>query len=110
MGIALIILGLFLWFALAFNGSVGNTFVNNSFFVSALLMVIAGLVSFDKIKWKITISICVVSLVAYLPMIWQRFNFKYGTDWGGFGFDVIVVLFLIACVAKNKNSNNINKG
>jgi len=110
MGIALIFLGLFLWFAQAFNGSVGNTFVNYSFFTSALLMVIAGLFYIGKIKWQVTRIICVLALIAYLPMIWQRFNFSHSVDSGGFTFDILVTIFLLTCIAKNKISNLIDKG
>ncbi|RKZ48888.1 MAG: hypothetical protein DRQ48_02095 [Gammaproteobacteria bacterium] len=106
MGIVLIFLGLFLWLALAFNGTVGNTFVNYLFFISAALMVIAGFFSMNKTKWKITRNICTASLITYLPMIWQRFNFKYDVDWVGFKFDVIVVIVLLIFIIKNLTNHS----
>ncbi len=102
MGIALISLGLFLWFALAFNGSVGEQFVNYSFFTSALLMVISGAIKIIKSKSELSRYICIVALFCYLPMIWQRFNFQFGTDWGGFYFDIAIVTFMIIFIITNK--------
>ncbi len=95
MGIALIGLGLFLWFALAFNGGIGEPFVNYSFFTSALFMIIAGSMRIVKSKPNIARILCEIALVAYMPMIWQRFNFTFGTDWGGFYFDIAIVVFML---------------
>jgi len=95
MGIALTLLGLFLWFALAFNGGIGESFVNYSFFASALFMIIAGSVRIAKSRSNIARNFCAAALVAYMPMIWQRFNFTFGTDWGGFYFDIAIVVFML---------------
>ena len=95
MGIGLILIGLFLWFTLAFNGSVGETFVNYAFFLSALFMVIAGSLRVALSNSVTSKFVCVAALVCYLPMIWQRFNFKFNADWVGFCFDLIFVLFMI---------------
>ena len=70
MGVALIFLGLFLWFSLAFNGGVGQPFVNYSFFTSALFMVVAGSLKIANSKLKITRYFCAAALITYLPMIW----------------------------------------
>jgi len=98
MGIALIFLGLFLWFALAFNGSVGTDFVDKSFFTSGLLMIITGITLRLKSNWNIVRIFCALSLLTYLPMIWQRFNFQYGVDWVGFVFDLAISGFLIIVI------------
>jgi hypothetical protein len=101
MGIVLIFLGLFLWFALAFNGSVGEQFVNYSLFSSALFMIVSGALKFAKSKPEIPRNFCIAALLCYLPMIWQRFNFKFDTDWGGFYFDIAIVTFMVIFVMKN---------
>lgn len=105
MGIALIILGLFLWFVLAFNGSVGETFVNYSFFASALFMIVAGLLKIvipNRIESR---AVCGIALLFYVPMIWQRFNFKFDTDWVGFYFDLAFVIFMLIFMYRKPNSS-----
>lgn len=101
MSIALIFLGLFLWFALSFNGSVGEQFVNYSFFTSALLMIISGVIGIIKSKYQLSSYFCIAALLCYLPMIWQRFNFKFGTDSGGLYFDIAIVTFMVIFITKN---------
>lgn len=106
MGIALIFIGLFLGFTLAFNGGVGETFVNYAFFTSALFMIIAG-----SLRIALSISngssiICGIALFCYIPMIWQRFNYKFGTDWIGLCFDIAFVLFMLIFIFLGLNNKN----
>lgn len=105
MGMALIYLGLFLWFALGVNGSVGRPIVNYSFFASALFMVIAGSLKITNSKWGIARYFCAAALISYLPMIWQRFHFKFGTDWGGIYFDIAIVVFMLVCLSSKPNNS-----
>lgn len=105
MGIALIVIGFFLIFALGFNGSVGNDFVDKSFFTSAILLMVTGVVVLVKANWNIVRVLCVISLFAYTPMIWQRFNFSFGVDWGGLVFDMGLVIFIIFVIIKNPNKS-----
>ena len=109
MGIALIILGLFLWFALLFNGSVGEPFVNYSFFASALFMVITGSLKIAKAESKIVRSFCAAALLTYIPMIWQRFSFTFGTDWIGFYFDIGIVVFMLIFISSKPNKSLKNE-
>jgi hypothetical protein len=101
MGIVLIFLGLFLWFALAFNGGVGEQFVNYSFFISALLMITSGLIKTITSKYEMSRNFCIGALLLYLPMVWQRFNFNFGIDMGGFYFDIAIVTFMVIFITKN---------
>ena len=103
MGIALIVLGLFLWFSLAFNGGVGKPFVNYSFIASALFMVIAGSMKFAKFNHGVTRIFCAAAFLGYLPMIWQRFNFDFGINWVGFSFDIAIVVFLLIAISSKSN-------
>lgn len=103
MGMILVFLGLFLLFALAFNGSVGTDFVDRSFFASGLLMVIAGIATGLKSNFYIMKILCSLSLLCYLPMIWQRFNFNFGVDWVGFVFDIAIAAFLIFLIVVKPN-------
>ena len=103
MGITFIIIGLLLWFALVFNDGVGETFVNYSFFASALFMIITGALATTKSNWKAARNFCSIALVCYLPMIWQRFNFSFGPDWGGLFFDIIFVVLMVIFVLKKPN-------
>ncbi len=102
MGIALIFIGLFLCFTLAFNGSVGTTFVNYAFFISAVLMIIAGSLRLALTNSFISRVVCSAALICYSPMIWQRF--KFNTDWVGLYFDIAFVLFMLIFIClKPKN-------
>jgi hypothetical protein len=105
MGIALIVIGFFLLFAFAFNGSVGTEFVNKSFVSSAILLMITGVVVLLKANWNIVRVFSVISLLTYSPMIWQRFNFSFGVDWGGLVFDIGLVIFVIYLIIKKPNKS-----
>ena len=101
LGTLLIVQGLFLLFALAFNGSVGETFVNYSFFSSACAMLITGGLKIAKANWRIIAGVGLASIILYLPMIWQRFNFRSGTDYTGLYFDLgIITIMLISILCK----------
>ena len=101
MGKSFIFLGLFLWFALAFNGSIGEPFVNYSFFASALFMIISGAITVMSSKSEISRNFCIAALLCYLPMIWQRFNFKSGIDTDGLYFDIAIVTLMVIFITKN---------
>jgi hypothetical protein len=103
VAIVLIFLGLFLWFALAFNGSVGVAFVNYTFFASALFMLIAGGVRMVLGNSKPFRFLSSIALVLYIPMVWQRFNFNSGVDLAGLIFDIFIVVFLILCLTRKTN-------
>lgn len=106
LGGILIILGLFLLFALAFNGSVGETFVNYSFFTSASLMIAFGISKLNKIRYPISMGLGITSMLLYFPMIWQRFNFKHTDVSTGIYFDmwVIAILLISLIIKPNKSS------
>jgi len=105
MGKSLVFLGLFLLFTLVFNGGVGTVFVDYSFFASALFMIAAGVLKTAKPKSKIVRYFCAAALVSYIPMIWQRINFTFDTDWVGFGFDAAIILFLLVVIAVRHDSS-----
>ncbi len=103
LGEILIFQGLFLWFALAFNGSVGEQFVNYFFFTSALLMIICCVLKISGTKWSVTSRLCLASIIFYLPVIWQRFDFHSGMYSSDFYFDVwVIVILLISLTGKSK--------
>jgi len=66
-------------------------------------MIIAGALRIAKSGAKIVRYFCAAALVAYMPMIWQRFNFTFGTDWGGFYFDIGIVIFILVVIASKPN-------
>lgn len=105
MGIVLVLLGLFLWFALAFNGSVGVKFVNYTFFASALSMLIAGSIRIVHGNLKSFQVFCSIALALYIPMIWQRVNFNFGVDLFGLIFDIFIVIFLTFCITHKPNKS-----
>lgn len=107
LGVVLVVLGLFLLFALAFNGSVGETFVNYSFFISAVLIIAFGISKIATVKNLVSMTLGIGSIVFYLPMIWQRFNFQYTDVSNGVFIDVwiIGILFTALIVKPNKSLN-----
>lgn len=110
MGIALIVIGFFLLFAFAFNGSVGEDFVNKWFVTSAILLMITGVVVLLKTNWNVVRVFCVFSLLAYSPMIWQRFNFGFGVNWAGLVFDIGLVIFIVVLISKKTNKSLKERG
>lgn len=100
LGIVLIIQGLFLWFALAFNVVVGETFVNYSLFTSALLMIVLGGSKFTKSKKSTSLILGLVSIAFYLPMVWQRLNTN---DTGTLLFDAWVIGVLLFTLISKPN-------
>jgi hypothetical protein len=105
MGITFIFIGLFLWFTMAFNGGVGTDFVNYSFFASGLFMIITGSLAIKISNLKKARIFCSVALVCYLPMIWQRFNFSFGTDWVGLCFDILFVVLMVIFILKKPDKS-----
>ncbi len=106
-GVVLIVIGLFLLFALAFNGSVGETFVNYSFFTSALLIIAFGISKLATVKYSISMVLGIGSIVFYLPMVWQRFNFQYTNVSNGVFIDLgIIAILLTALIVKPNTSLN----
>ena len=71
LGIMLVLVGLFLLFALAFNGSVGEWFVNYSFFASSILIIACGITKIANRGKLTTIVLGFLGVIFYLPMIWQ---------------------------------------
>jgi len=101
LGLILILQGLFLLFALAFNGGVGEPFVNICFFISAVLMIVLGITKFFKTQRSTALWLGLAAIVFYLPMIWQRFNFSFGPDAGNLSFDTwIVGVVLLSSLGK----------
>lgn len=100
MGIGLISLGFWLLFMLAFNGTVGEKFVNYSFFSSAVLMIISGAITKISSRSVVPLYFIIVALCCYLPMIWQRFQFDFGINWAGLSFDMAVVIFMAVFIYK----------
>jgi len=98
MEITIVILGLFIWFALAFNGGVGASFVNYAALACGMLLIVAGSWRLLKLQWQTARAICTAAILAYLPMIWQRTQFQFDTDWVGFGFDAFFIALMLLFV------------
>lgn len=103
LGILLILIALFLLLAMAFNGGVGETFVNYSLLASALLILGLGTSKIDDAPHKESITLGVLSVILYLPMIWQRFNCKFGLDSVGLYFDLVIMVIVILSVLFKPN-------
>jgi hypothetical protein len=105
-GVISILLGLFLLFALVFNGSVGERFVNYSFFLCGLFLIIFGCSKLTIAASNVSASLGLISIVLYLPMVWQRFNFCE-TDITNVKFDVLIIMFIIVAIGfKGKKTIN----
>lgn len=103
MGITFILIGSFLWFAIMFNGGVGEGLVNLSIFTSSLFMIITG-ISIRNSNKKNALVFCSIALLCYTPMIWQRFDCCFGTDWGGLYFDIVFIALMLIYIFKNLTS------
>jgi len=66
-------------------------------------MIIAGVLKIAKSETKIVRYLCSLALAVYTPMIWQRFNFTFGTDWVGFYFDIAIAVFMLVVIASKPN-------
>jgi hypothetical protein len=102
-GGAFILLGLFLLFALAFNGGVGISSVNYTFFISSLLLVIIGFLRFSMVGWRLIIVLTIASAVLYTPMVWQRFNFNSVVVMSNVYFDLSIITTLLVSLTCKPN-------
>lgn len=91
-----IIFGVFLLFALMFNGGIGSTLSNISAILSGISLMMFGIRSgsYKKINPKFFLSI--FAGLTYLPIVYGRFNGRYETDWEGFKCDIIFLLLIVA--------------
>jgi hypothetical protein len=95
MGIAAICIGVFIVFAVTFNGGLGHAIYTYSACISAMTMILAGLASFEA-SWRwITPWLLGAAGLVYVPVIYQRFDCTCGADWGGLVFDGLFVIFLL---------------
>ncbi len=113
VGAILIGQGLFLLFAFAFNGSVGEKFVNISFCISALTMIILGVSKLVKPDFRFNFILGIVGIVLYLPMIWQRYQYDYCSDCTVKSLDLLIILVLFISLLirsyKTPKSKPLNK-
>jgi len=110
MGGTLILLGFFLWFAMAFNGGVGETFVNYSAFVSGLFMVVSGVLAITNSGTIYIRILTMLALICYGAIVWQRFHFTFGTDWVGFVFDGIYIVCMLAAIIRSNPNKSPKSG
>lgn len=65
-------------------------------------MVMAGIILIAKGGAIYGRVFAALALLSYCAVIWQRFNFDFGTDWVGFAFDGIYVVCMIAVIVRSK--------
>jgi hypothetical protein len=95
MSFAAIGIGLFVLFAVAFNGGLGSSLVTCSACASAASLISAGVVMLRSEGHKAVVPLLAVAALAYLPVIYQRFTWSWGIDWGGLVFDALLVAFVL---------------
>jgi hypothetical protein len=94
MRIAAICIGAFILFAAAFVGGLGQAIYTYSACISAVAVILAGLASFNA-RWRRAAPwLLGIAGVAYLPVIYQRFAWSRGPDWGGLVLDILYMIFL----------------
>ena len=102
MNVLIIILGIFLWFALLFVGGLGESFLTYSAIASGFFMVITGiLIRISETKIIIRCS-AFIALLGYLPIVWWHFNSELGTDWPGLIIDAFFILVITVLIATGK--------
>jgi hypothetical protein len=95
MGFAAIVIGLFILFAVAFVGGLGSALYSYSACASAVSLILAGAASL-KVERRVGVFwLLVLAAITYVPVIFHRFGFRWGIDWGGIVFDVLYVAFLL---------------
>ena len=95
MNFAAIGLGLFILFAVAFVGGLGSALYTYSACASAISVILAGAVSLNAERRRAAFPLLAVAAIVYVPVLFHRFTFKWGIDWGGVVFDVLYVAFLL---------------
>lgn len=95
MASAAIWIGLFILFAVAFVGGLGSAIYTYAACASAIALIAAGLLSFKaESRWTVFFLLGVSALV-YVPVIFQRFTWRWGPDWGGLILDAMYVSFVL---------------
>ena len=108
MNIWAIILGLFVLFAVSFNGGLGNIFVTLPVTISGISLICIGIASINK-KAKIPFYFAVVSFAAYLPMIIYIFTLSNSIDWIAFTFNIFILFHIGLLVNYHKPNKAIKK-
>lgn len=95
MRLAAISIGLFILFAVAFVGGLGGAIYTYAACASAIALICAGLLSFKAKSRSPVLLLLGIAAFVYIPVIFQRFTWRWGPDWAGLVFDVIYVSFLL---------------
>jgi len=45
-----------------------------------------------------------IAALSYLPVVYHRFGFRWGIDWGGLVFDVLYAAFLLRFLYVQRNA------
>jgi hypothetical protein len=95
MRIAAIWIGLFILFAMAFVGGLGQPLYTYAACASGIALVLAGLASMKpRLAGRAVPWLLGVAGITYLPVIYQQFTFRWGPDWVGLVLDLAYLIFL----------------
>jgi hypothetical protein len=96
MSSAAIGFGLFILFAVAFVGGLGQPLYTYAACISAVCLVLAGLASYTAQLRPAASWLLLVAGLAYLPVMYQRFVWQWGADWVGLVLDMLYMTFLLS--------------
>lgn len=95
-GIFGILFGLFSLFMLVFNGGIGETFYNYSFFFSSVLLISAGVCSLSKSSKMSARYASIFSILFCLPVIYMNFTAFSYIALPAIAYDIICIIVALA--------------
>ena len=110
MSIFAIVLGLFLLFAIAFNGGLGAVFYSLAAITSAFCLIFVGITSIKNNHNKEKpYYLSLVAFVCYLAVIFQLFTFKNGVEWLALFFNICIIFYIGLLVNYHKPNKATKK-
>lgn len=67
------------------------------------MMIISGTLKVSKTESNVARYFVAPALVAYMSMVWKRFDYQFCPDWAGFNFDAGIVIFMLIVISRKPN-------
>ena len=110
MGIFAIVLGLFLLFAIAFNGGLGAVFYSLAATTSAVCLISVGITAIKNKENKTApFYLSIVAFISYLAVIFQLFTFTGGVEWLALFFNTFILFYIGLLINYYKPNKAIKK-
>lgn len=100
--------GIFLLFALLFNGGTGVSLITYSVVLTGIILIMVGIISFSNNVFPFVLSI--VACLSYIPVMYLSFNTSYGVDWAALILDAIIIFIIIKLAVGFKPNKSLKSG